>query len=292
MTAEISPPSLSSSLDSLQSALIKSDRAAKCLLLSPTPVATGDTGSTEEPYSASRSLAESVDRRSGSSRDQEEDYTSAHESEEDQYPLRTPPPSSKRGLSPQIGSHAPRRAGMTTPSRSLVSDESWSQVASPLLRGREQSPFIAEEEEHDRIFIKEEECSEDGKEALRRSTTEEEEEEGDYPLDDYCLPITTSQARAADYALRTRRSQSDFSRWLEDAMAHARGDGTSTVGPSPSRSKSVSLTFVRHHTGLLRRRPLLHCRCHPSSAHGTRTRRGHYLPHRHGRALQRFRGRV
>jgi hypothetical protein len=240
-------PNLSSSLASLQSALTASDRAAR-LLLSPTSVKTGDTGSTEEPYSATAELAASVADHSSST---EEDFASAQGDDEG---LSTPPRSHKREVSPKIGSHAPSKVD-------ILSDSSWSQLGSPspspspfplpFHRGEEPSPFLPDpgvaqhyrKEEH--VYIKEEDCSDDGHE-LRREWPETPsapgEDDGD--IDEYCRPVTSSQQERAELALRSRRSQSDFSRWLEETMAMAKGSGESVVSCLVPSSLSRTLTVV------------------------------------------------
>lgn len=215
-----------SSLESLHSALVKSDRASQ-LLFSPTSAATGDTGSTEDPRSASLSLANSVAGHAsvdGSSASDE--FDDARGSDEE-VGYSTPSPSSRRVLSPNIGSRAPSKRDFT-PSVA-ESDSSWSRLSSSINRGREQSPFIVPVVEHeDSVYIKEEECSDDGREALR-SSTEEMEGEGESHREGYCLPITNSQAEAAECALRAMRRSPHFDRWLHDTWIHARGDGESTV---------------------------------------------------------------
>ncbi|ORY70651.1 hypothetical protein BCR35DRAFT_354577 [Leucosporidium creatinivorum] len=246
-TSETSPPSLSSSLASLKSALTASDRASR-LLLSPTSIATGDTGSTEEPYSATRELAESVAGHSSSAEEQQE-FASAQG-------MRTPLRSS-RELSPQLGSHAPSKVD-------FLSDSSWSQLGSPsptpfplLLRdqrGEEQSPFtsalgldhcqqhLKQEEEDEHIYIKEEALSDDGRDLLGWSESPSAEVEAEHDIDEYCLPITSSQRDAADHILRSRRSQSDFSRWLEETMKMAKGDGGSVVDSEDALSSIAAVT--------------------------------------------------
>ncbi|ORY70631.1 hypothetical protein BCR35DRAFT_334211 [Leucosporidium creatinivorum] len=246
-TSETSPPSLSSSLASLKSALTASDRASR-LLLSPTSIATGDTGSTEEPYSATRELAESVAGHSSSAEEQQE-FASAEG-------MRTPSRSS-RELSPQLGSHAPSKID-------FLSDSSWSQVGSPsptpfplLLRdqrGEEQSPFasalgldhhhqdVKQEEEDEHIYTKEEALSDDGRDLLHWSESPSAEVEAEHDIDEFCLPITNSQREAPDLVLRSRRSQSDFSRWLEETMKMAKGDGGSVVDSEDALSSIAAVT--------------------------------------------------
>jgi hypothetical protein len=196
-------PDPSSSIHSLQSALHNAHKT-EALLFSPTSVGTGATGSTEEPGSATRSLACSVAARSSA-----REYTSARSnySTDHEDRLRTPEGSRHR-IRPDSDKDIPFKF---LPSPSVASDASWSQVSSPLAtRTRKASSGKGE------IVIKREEG--------------ELESDDENDLTQYYLPVTKSQEEDG-LGRSVTRSQSDFSRWLEDTMANARGDGTSTVCP-------------------------------------------------------------
>jgi len=81
-----------------------------------------------------------------------------------------------------------------------------------------------EEEEQEKVEIKEEEGLEDERNMsfIRREEDEEEEDERER------LRVTASQEQEG-LERSVTRSQSDFTRWLEDTMRLARGDGSSVV---------------------------------------------------------------
>ncbi|GAA5920272.1 hypothetical protein JCM1841_003012 [Sporobolomyces salmonicolor] len=229
----------SSSIHSLRSALSEAadtDRASR-LLFSPESAktaGTGATGSTESAGEATRSLVQSVAGRGSLSGALLDGATS----EPGQMDCSGPRNTALQGL-PFSGSttmHSHRDTGS--------SEASWDQLSGSPSPPR-QRPFFVQLptpepertysviQEVERPYIKQEEDDEDDCLALAFEPTAQEEHRS---------PAMTSSQEEDGLERSVTRSQSDFSRWLEETMRLARGDGMSTIESDDALSSIILAT--------------------------------------------------
>ncbi|GAA5862257.1 hypothetical protein JCM1840_001696 [Sporobolomyces johnsonii] len=228
----------SSSIHSLRSALSEAahtDRSSR-LLFSPESAkttGTGATSSTESAGEATRSLVQSVAGR-GSLSGALLDGATSETGESDCTGQRK---AVLQGL-PSSGAfhmHSNRDTGSSA--------ASWDQLSGSLSPPRQRPLFVqlptpepegtcSDVQEVEHPSIKQEEDDEDDCLALAFEPTAQE----------HHSPAMTSSQEEEGLERSVTRSQSDFSRWLEDTMRLARGDGTSTIESDDALSSIILAT--------------------------------------------------
>ncbi|GAA5926812.1 uncharacterized protein JCM15063_000376 [Sporobolomyces koalae] len=164
---------------------------------------TGATGTTETEGHATRSIVESVDRR-----DRQE------------------------GSASEAG-----RTSWVNLEEEVSSDSSLADAVQESLRFPEvHEPQITAPQHSHGIMVKREESEEEEPICIKL-----EDPDGDYPQNTSLLRVTSSQeAEGLDRSVT--RSQSDFTKWLEDTMRFARGDGTSVLETDDALSSIIEAT--------------------------------------------------
>lgn len=189
-------------LASLQSSVEALHRADQ--MLSPASNVTGATGSTESSRRATKSLLESIAGRSESEFTNFESRREGIAGGKGDFTARVPREKSlggesRSGNGSSDGTNQELESEQnfvaTPPSRKTSHNSSWSVISDQPIRIKSEEELEVAQAEDDLMSI--------------TSVTPSQEEEG----------LTRS----------VTRSQSDFSKWLEDTMKMARGDGTSIV---------------------------------------------------------------
>lgn len=191
----------SSSLSSLKDALLDAVSAAE--FLSPCSSAqTGQTGSSEEPGSATRSLVVSIDRRQQSvplSTSLLERLTNDMQRATDRS--RDDVLESNRDSNSRGTAEGSPVEDLRLPLSAVRSDDSWASMSVP---------------------------------SMPRSETNEaevkQEDEGEVAGDESMI-TTEDQEEVEILQMSVSRSNSDLQRWLRTTMTDALGDGTSTASP-------------------------------------------------------------